>query len=274
MSSHLAKGPHLVALDLGMGGGPAQNPIAQFMDSEKIEGGPRWIVENDNSIGALGVLENLKGRPEIKSVRFAEIYFDGIMAGLNLHSPDMINTGSADCLIRERSGWWSMSLLRKALIWGAGQYGKVDIRKSALFCGDSRSVGAIMSMFVHVGYSDIYWYSGSDSVRETDLVAFRKNHFGARIHPLSTEDFRMMGPVCSMVVLKTMETPSKALVEEMNYFNYLSAGGVLFDANWEIISETFDQQVVGQDFHFINSKTMRNWLDQTWVEALKVSRVV
>lgn len=251
------------ALDLDVAAAEPENPVSKFFQRNLL-----WTYHSIPSIEENGIVRRLQAEMKATSVRFSEAYFGKISSELTQQSPDLLTLGSSDCLMFDHGKAWSLSLLKKALIWGAGHFGKVDIRKSALFCGDSRAVGAIMSVFVHVGYSNIYWYSGEEDRDESALDAFKRNHFGAKIHQIDTEGFRMLGPICSMAVLKSRAAPSRVLVEEMDYFNYLSPGGVLFDANWEILSETFDQQVIGQDFHFIPSKTVRQWVDQTWVEVL------
>ena len=266
--SDLPNPSELCAVDLDVAIGPSENPISVFFRQD-----PRWKYQLISSIEGEPIIAHLKSEMKATSVRFSEAYFDKISSELTQQSPDLLTMGSSDCLMFENGGVWSLSLLKKALIWGAGHVGKVDIRKSALFCGDSRAVGAVMSVFVHVGYSNIYWYSGAEPQEEAALNVFQRNHFGAKVHQIDTEAFRMLGPMCSMVVLKSRGAPSKVLVEEMNYFNYLSPGGVLFDANWEILSETFDQQVIGQNFHFLPSKTVRAWVDQTWVEALRTRKI-
>ncbi|MDZ4677882.1 MAG: hypothetical protein SGI74_10285 [Oligoflexia bacterium] len=140
--------------------------------------------------------------------------------------------GACDFFIKEKGGWWPRVILMEAFSRTVSlNIGLLDLDASALIVGGTGTAKLIVGALTKIGFRKINIALESEAEGNALIAEMRKQYYQIKFEFIPFQTITTLPGVHSLVVNTTPLTIENALLDELYFFNFLKAGGVVVDVN-------------------------------------------
>ncbi|MCC6276547.1 MAG: hypothetical protein IT289_01385 [Oligoflexia bacterium] len=206
---------------------------------------------------------------DLDAIGFGYEYYSLVPKLLAQTTQEAIKAGVCSCLIKEKGGWWPRDCISEAFVRAISHEVKeLDLNSRAFVAGAGGLGRLVAEALVKLGFKGITLTDQNEEKGRELLANLQKSLFQVDFRFIEHRHITTLAGVHSIAVNTTELVLENELLDELYFFNFLKAGGVVVDMTLVPTETPLIDEAKVWGARFLSGDCVTAYLDAFMVEKL------